>query len=101
MKGSDTLKRLLDSGVEFTDMSQKNAEKIVSDFVKAGELRRKDAETVVQHLVERGRESTEHFVSLVQAEVSKQLARFANRLDELEAQLEGVAGKIGVPSRGA
>ena len=56
-------------------MSQKKAEKIVSDFVKAGELRRKDAETVVQHLVERGRESTEHFVSLVQAEVAKQLAR--------------------------
>ena len=38
MTGSPVLKRLLDTGAQFTEMSQKNAEKIVAEFVKAGEL---------------------------------------------------------------
>ena len=33
-------------------MSQKNAEKLVSEFVKAGQIRRKDGERIVQRLVE-------------------------------------------------
>ena len=43
MTDSPILKRLLDSGTQFGEMSQKNAEKLVNDFVKAGQLRRKDA----------------------------------------------------------
>ena len=44
MTGSPVLRRLLDTGMQYTEMSQKNAEKLVSDFVKAGQVRRKDAE---------------------------------------------------------
>ena len=64
MTGSPVLKRLLDTGMQFGEMSQKNAEKLVDDFVKAGQMRRKDAEKTVQQLVERGRATTEHVVSV-------------------------------------
>ncbi|MEP7114743.1 MAG: hypothetical protein ABI862_15860, partial [Ilumatobacteraceae bacterium] len=98
MTGSPVLKRLLDTGAQFTEMSQKNAEKLVGEFVKAGQLRRKDAEKTVQQLVERGRSTTEHVISLIQAEVSKQLGRFAQRLDDVEARVEDVAGNFGLAS---
>ena len=99
MTGSPVLKRLLDTGMQYTEMSQKNAEKLVSDFVKAGQVRRKDAEKTVKQLVERGRTTTEHVVSLIQSEVSKQLGKFAKRLDEVEARVEDVAGTFGLGSK--
>jgi polyhydroxyalkanoate synthesis regulator phasin len=101
MTGSPLLKRLLDTGAQFTEMSQKNAEKVVAEFVKAGEMRRKDAEKTVQHLVERGRATTEHVIGLIQAEVSKQLGRFAQRLDDVESRVEEVAGNLGLASKAA
>jgi polyhydroxyalkanoate synthesis regulator phasin len=99
MTGTPLLKRLLDTGAQFTEMSQKNAEKIVAEFVKTGELRRKDAEKTVQNLVERGRATTEYVLGLIQAEVSKQLGRFAQRLDEVETRVEEVAGNFGLGSK--
>ncbi|MEP7048088.1 MAG: hypothetical protein ABI949_15460, partial [Ilumatobacteraceae bacterium] len=99
MTGSPVLKRLLDTGMQYTEMSQKNAEKLVSDFVKAGQVRRKDAEKTVQRLVERGRSTTEHLVGVVQSEVAKQLGRFAQRLDDVEARVEDVASGLGLRSK--
>jgi polyhydroxyalkanoate synthesis regulator phasin len=96
MAAKPMLKRMIDAGVQFTEMSQNNAEKVVSEFVKAGQLRRKDAEQVVSHLVERGRTATEQVFGMIQAEVAKQLAKFANRLDDVEARVEDVAGKVGL-----
>ncbi|MGB7880002.1 MAG: hypothetical protein WBL31_14665, partial [Ilumatobacteraceae bacterium] len=55
----NTLQRLVDAGVEFTDISRKQAESIVQSMVKAGEVRRSDAEKAVQTLLDRGRETSE------------------------------------------
>jgi polyhydroxyalkanoate synthesis regulator phasin len=99
MTAPPLLQRLFDTGAQFTEMSQKHAEKAVAEFVKAGDLRRKDAEKAVQHLVERGRATTEHVISLIQAEVSKQLGRFALRLDDVESRIEEVAGNLGFASK--
>jgi diacylglycerol O-acyltransferase / wax synthase len=101
MTGPPILKRLLDTGAQFTEVSQKNAEKIVAEFVKAGDMRRKDAEKTVQQLVERGRATTEHVIGLIQSEVSKQLGRFAQRLDDVETRVEEVAGNLGFASKPA
>jgi polyhydroxyalkanoate synthesis regulator phasin len=101
MTGSPLLKRLLDTGMHFTEMSQKNAEKVVAEFVKAGQVRRKDADKAVQNLVERGRATTEHVVGLIQAEVSKQLGKFARRLDDVESRVEDVAGNMGLAAKKA
>jgi len=100
MTGPTVLKRLLDTGTNYAETSQKNAEKLVSDFVKAGQVRRKDAEKMVRHLVERGREQTQYLVGVVKAEVTKQLGAFAGQLDDIEARVEEMASSLGLSTRG-
>ena len=98
MTGPTVLKRLVDTGASYAEMSQKNAEKLVSDFVKAGQVRRKDAEKMVQRLVERGREQTQYLIGVIKTEVTRQLGVFAGRLDDIETQLEEIAGNLGLAS---
>src|SRR3954447_11058537 len=99
MTGQNVLKRILDTGGTYADMSQKNAEKLVAEFVKAGQVRRKDAEKMVQRLVERGRERTEYLINVIRAEVTKQLGVFAGQLDDIEARVEEMAANLGLGSR--
>ncbi len=97
MSGSPLLKRMLDAGVQFTGTSQEQAEKLVKDFVKVGQARRKYTEDLVRQIVDRGRTATEHLVAAVQAEVNKQMAKAAGRIDVLEARVEEIAKKLGLP----
>ena len=96
MSESPLLKRMLDAGMQFTEMSQKQAEKLVKEFVKVGQARRKDTDEMVRQLVERGRGLSEQIVATVQAELSKQLGKLAGRLDDVEARLEAVAARVGI-----
>ena len=98
MTGTPLLKRMLDAGMQFTGTSQEQAERLVKEFVKAGQARRKDTEDLVRQVVERGRTATEHVVAAVHAEVNKQMAKFAGRIDELEARVEEIAKRLGLPS---
>ena len=98
MSGNNLLKRLIDAGMQFTEISQDQAEKLVKEFVKNGQARRKDSEVLVQQLVERGRVASEQFVASVQAEFTKQLGRVALRLDDLEGRVEDIAARLGVPA---
>ncbi len=101
MSGNALLKRLLDAGMNFTEISQDQAEKLVKEFVKGGQARRKDTEKLVHEMVERGRSATEGLVSTVQAEISKQLGKFASRLDDVESRVEVIAQKVGLASKPA
>lgn len=98
MTGTPLLKRMLDAGMQFTGTSQEQAERLVKEFVKAGQARRKDTEDLVRQVVERGRTATEHIVAAVHAEVNKQMAKFAGRIDELEARVEEIAKRLGLPA---
>ena len=69
------LKRLLDAGVHFSDMSQDQAEKLVKEFVKAGQARRKDSADLVQQLIARGRLASEQVTTAVQAEMGRASCR--------------------------
>ncbi len=98
MANNDLFKRLLDSGMQFSAMTQSRAESIVKELVKQGEVRRKEAEEFVAALVERGRESTERLTQLIEEEVGRQISRFAAQLDALESRvgaLTGVASRRG------
>ncbi len=101
MSGNALLKRLLDAGMNFTEMSQEQAEKVVKEFVKGGQARRKDTEKLVHEMVGRGRSATESLVSTVQAEITKQLGKFASRLDDVEGRVEDLAHKVGLTSKAA
>ena len=99
MPGNPVLKRLLDAGAQFTEMSQSTAEKLVNEFVRNGQVRRKDAEKTVRQLVDRGRASTEHLLSSIQSEVAKQLGRFADRIDDVEDRIEDLAQQLGLRAK--
>jgi polyhydroxyalkanoate synthesis regulator phasin len=77
-------------------MSQDQAEKLVKEFVKAGQARRKDSGDLVDQLVTRGRETTEQILGNIRSEVSRQLGKFADRLDDIERQVKDLAKRSGV-----
>jgi polyhydroxyalkanoate synthesis regulator phasin len=93
---ANTLKSYIDAGVQFTEMSKKQAEALVRSLVKSGEVRRKDAEQLVQSLVARGKETTDRISETVQEEVAKQMKAFSARFDDLEGVVESLAASLGV-----
>ena len=62
--------------------------------MKQGELRRSETEAMVQTLLEKGRETATHLAEAVQAEVTKQLGWLANRVDDVEDQLETLVSRL-------
>src|SRR3954469_20946937 len=101
MPQNDFLKRYLDAGMAFTQLSRSRAEAIVKDLVKAGEVQRDQTSERVDELVDRSRKNTEQFMDMIRKEVSKQLSTlgFATKDDlaKLEARLRGTAA----PSKAA
>src|SRR5690349_1993361 len=100
MPQNQPLKRYLEAGMQFTQLTQQRAEAIVRDLVKAGELQAEQAQTMARELVDRSRKNTERLVELVRGEVQKQLAvaelvtkdavtRLQSQIDELRSQLPG------------
>ena len=62
------IQNLIDSGLQFTEMQRKEAEKVVKKLVKSGEVRRAEAEKTVQSLIERGKETTSVIAAVVKAD---------------------------------
>lgn len=101
MATNPLLKRMLDAGMQFTEMSQKQAEKLVKEFVKSGQARKKDSDDMVRQIVDRGRTLSEQIVASVQAELAKQMSKFAGRLDDVEGRVEALAAKVGLAAKAA
>jgi polyhydroxyalkanoate synthesis regulator phasin len=95
MAQRDVLKRYLDAGMAFGDMTRARAEGIVKDLVKAGELPRKRAEKSIEELVEASRRNTDAIVALVQSQVKEQLSSLGlatkDDIARLEAKIAGAA----------
>ena len=68
-----TFQRLIDAGVEFTNITRKQAESIVKQMVKAGDVRKSDADKAVQELLSRGRETSDKWNETVQRELTRQV----------------------------
>ena len=79
----DLFRRLLDSGVAFTQMTQERAEAIVRDLVRAGEIQSEQTTRFVQEILEQSRQNTERLLETIRNEISAQLAALplANRDD--------------------
>ena len=89
MAQNDILKRYLDAGMAFTQLSRERAEEFVKDLVKAGEVRRKETEEVIETLLERSRKNTEDLVGMIRSEISDQLRNLG---------LEDIARRAGLSS---
>ena len=88
MAQNDLLKRFLEAGVQFTQMTQQRAEEIVRDLVKAGEVQAEQAQGVVSELVDRSRKNTEQLVDRVRGEVRNQIAMLDLVTKDVVARLE-------------
>ena len=92
MAQGDILKRYLDAGLAFTQMTRERAEAIVSDLVKEGEIRRKEAQERIEELVERSQRNTEELLAIIRREVNEQIKALG---------LEDLAKRAGVGGKGA
>jgi polyhydroxyalkanoate synthesis regulator phasin len=95
MPQNDLLKRFLDAGVSFTNMSRSRAEAIIGDLVKAGEVQANQTQKAVDQLVARSRTNAERLVETVRKEVGQQVAnlRLASQADiaRLERRIDALA----------
>ncbi len=70
MAKNNVLKRFLDAGVSFTEMTQARAEALVKELVRTGEVQTEHAQAMVTELVERSRKNTEALVAQVRSELA-------------------------------
>jgi ribonuclease E len=71
---NDLFRRLLDSGVAFTQMTQERAEAIVRDLVRAGEVQSEQTTRFVQEILDQSRQNTERLLETIRNEVREQVA---------------------------
>src|SRR5436190_19442828 len=88
MPQNDLLKRYLDAGMAFTQMTRSRAEGIVKDLVKAGEVQQKQAQKQVDDLLERSRKNTEQLLDLIRSEITSQLSGLGLATKDDVARLE-------------
>src|SRR4051812_17085925 len=74
MPQNDMLKRYLDAGIAFTQMTRARAEGIVKELVKAGEIQRDQTQERVDELMDRSRKNTEQLLQLVRSEIRQQFS---------------------------
>jgi polyhydroxyalkanoate synthesis regulator phasin len=98
MAQNPPLKRYLDAGIQFSQMTQQRAEGIVKDLVKAGEVQSEQAQAFVGELVDRSRKNSDRVVAQIRKEVRTQmsLAEFVTKdvVNRLQAQIEELRSQL-------
>ena len=91
----DELRRIALFGSGVAELTRHQAEQVVKDLVKQGEVRRKQASSVAKDLVERSRENRVELVRIIRAEIRNQIEslgvaskRDFERLERRIARLE-------------
>lgn len=97
MAQPDLLKRSLDLGMAFTELTRARAERIVKDLVRSGEVQRERAQESVEELLERSRKNTQAAADLVRRELATQMTRLglATKADvaRVERKVDALAGR--------
>ncbi len=73
MPQSPDWKRVLETGMNFTEVHRSQAQKIASDLVSQGQLARDQLGAAVDEIVEHSKRQSEAFRKAVRAEVKRQL----------------------------
>jgi len=91
---TNPIQKLIDTGIQFTEMQRAQAEAVVRQLVEAGEVRRNEANQTIQALIAKGKETTAAIAEIVQHEVARQVGWMAERIDDLEDQLEALVSRF-------
>ena len=70
MAQTNVLKKYLDAGIAFTNMTQTKAEALVKDLVRTGEVQTEQAQAAVADIVERSRKNTEALIEQIRKDIS-------------------------------
>lgn len=98
MAESNFLRRYLDAGMAFTQLTQARAEAIVKELVQAGEVQTGNAQSAAADLMERSRKNSERLLVQVRRDVREQVSNLglATRADvaRLERQIEALKAQV-------
>jgi polyhydroxyalkanoate synthesis regulator phasin len=75
MAGNERIKKYLEAGTVFGQVTRARAEEIVKELVSAGDIQRGQTQEWVDNLVERSRKTSEQLLDLVRGEVASQLSK--------------------------
>jgi len=97
------VQRLLDAGADFTQMTQRNAERLVKSLVDAGDVQASQAQQAARDLVEQSRKNRERLLAVVDREVQAQISRMglATRadVDRLEKKVSALQRATKQPAK--
>lgn len=88
MATNDRWQQYLDAGKTWTDMTRGQAESVVRELVKAGDLQQKRAKKAVDELLERSRKNAEELRKVVRHELQSQISALGIATQEDLARLE-------------
>jgi polyhydroxyalkanoate synthesis regulator phasin len=95
MPQSPDWKRVLETGIQFTELRRSQAHRLASDLVAQGQLARDQVGAAVDELIEISRHRSEELRKVVSTEVQRQLGALGlatqNDLAALERRLRGAA----------
>jgi polyhydroxyalkanoate synthesis regulator phasin len=102
MASNERIRKYLDAGTVFGQVSRGRAEEIVRELANAGDIQRSQAQEWVDNVVERSRRSSEQILELVRHEVANQLERIdAKSLESLANQVADILRKSADAGRSA
>jgi polyhydroxyalkanoate synthesis regulator phasin len=88
MATNDRWQQYLDAGRAWTQMTREQAEAVVKDLVKAGELQQKRAKKAADELMDRSRKNAEDLSKLVRQEIQNQVSALGIATKDDLARLE-------------
>jgi polyhydroxyalkanoate synthesis regulator phasin len=106
----DLVRRLLDSGADLTELTQRRAEQLVQSLVDAGELQREQANKAVNDLMDRSRKNRERLTVMIEREVQASIRRMGlatqadverleRKLTKLQQSQDGPGAGTRAPAR--
>jgi polyhydroxyalkanoate synthesis regulator phasin len=95
----DIVQRFLDAGADFSQLTQRNAERLVKSLVDAGDLQANQAQRAVKDLLDQAGKHRERLLQIVDREVQSQVSRMglATKADlaRLDRKIETVKKSAG------
>jgi colicin import membrane protein len=102
MANNERIRKYLDAGSVFGQVTRGRAEEIVRELVNAGDIQRSQAQEWVDTLVDRSRKSSEQIIEMVRHEVAAQLGRVDGKaIENLSKQVADVLKKSAEAGRRA
>jgi polyhydroxyalkanoate synthesis regulator phasin len=94
MANNERIRKYLDAGSVFGQVTRGRAEEIVRELVNAGDIQRSQAQEWVDTLVDRSRKTSEQIIEMVRHEVAAQLNRVDSQaIENLSKQVADVLKK--------